>query len=189
VAPAARPFPTSHSAHNPKDALANIKASNADRDWDNAISSCGPIVPPCPPANDAFPVRRARIVAARLDTYRPSSPTASTWFRASQSIPCWSRGPDPTSVPPTPRRVIGASLFPRALAMNLMLINVSTRKFRRAVRLPEGDVPAPTGAIVDRLDKVGINPVTSTPAEFDAFFRSEAQRWAKAFHDSGIRLD
>src|SRR5450755_1922227 len=29
-------------------------------------------------------------------------------------------------------------------AMNLMLINVSTRKFRRAVRLPEGDVPAPT---------------------------------------------
>jgi len=28
-------------------------------------------------------------------------------------------------------------------AMNLMLINVSTRKFRGAVRLPEGDVPAP----------------------------------------------
>jgi len=27
-------------------------------------------------------------------------------------------------------------------AMNLMLINVSTRKFRRSVRLPEGDVPA-----------------------------------------------
>src|SRR5208282_3275821 len=31
-------------------------------------------------------------------------------------------------------------------AMNLMLINVSTRKFGRAVRLPEGDVPAPVGA-------------------------------------------
>jgi putative transposase len=26
-------------------------------------------------------------------------------------------------------------------AMNLMLINVSTRKLRRAVRLPEGDMP------------------------------------------------
>ena len=26
-------------------------------------------------------------------------------------------------------------------AMNLMLINVSTRKFSRAVRLPEGDLP------------------------------------------------
>jgi putative transposase len=35
-------------------------------------------------------------------------------------------------------------------AMNLMLINVSTRKFRRAVRLPEGDVPAPAGAGVSK---------------------------------------
>ena len=30
-------------------------------------------------------------------------------------------------------------------AMNLMLINVSTRKFRRSVRLPEGDVPVAAG--------------------------------------------
>ncbi|MEY9120457.1 hypothetical protein ABIA03_000259 [Bradyrhizobium yuanmingense] len=31
-------------------------------------------------------------------------------------------------------------------AMNLMLINVSTRRFGRAVRLPERDVPAPPGS-------------------------------------------
>jgi transposase-like protein len=31
-------------------------------------------------------------------------------------------------------------------ALNLMLINVSTRKFGRAMRLPEGDVPASNGA-------------------------------------------
>lgn len=31
-------------------------------------------------------------------------------------------------------------------AMNLTLINVSTRRFGRAVRLPEGDVPAPIGS-------------------------------------------
>src|SRR3974377_1777063 len=30
--------------------------------------------------------------------------------------------------------------------LDLMVINVSTRKFGRAVRLPEGDVPAPKGA-------------------------------------------
>ena len=29
--------------------------------------------------------------------------------------------------------------------MNLMLINVSTRKLKRAVRLPDGDLPAVTG--------------------------------------------
>jgi transposase-like protein len=35
-------------------------------------------------------------------------------------------------------------------AMNLMLINVSTRKFGRAVRLPEGDVAAPNGSGVSK---------------------------------------
>src|SRR6202171_4620604 len=35
-------------------------------------------------------------------------------------------------------------------AMKLMLINVSTRKFRRAVRLPEGEGPAPPGAGVSK---------------------------------------
>ena len=35
-------------------------------------------------------------------------------------------------------------------AMNLMLINVSTRRFSRAVRLPEGDIPAAAGAGVSK---------------------------------------
>jgi putative transposase len=35
-------------------------------------------------------------------------------------------------------------------AMNLMLINVSTRRFGRAVRLPEGDIPAPSGSGVSK---------------------------------------
>jgi putative transposase len=37
-------------------------------------------------------------------------------------------------------------------AMNLMLINVSTRRFGRAVRLPEGDVPAPPGSGVSKSE-------------------------------------
>ena len=41
----------------------------------------------------------------------------------------------------------------------------------------------------DKLVSSGINPVASTPEEFDAFFRKEAVRWAKAFKDSGIKLD
>ena len=43
--------------------------------------------------------------------------------------------------------------------------------------------------IHDKLEKAGINPVASTPDEFDAFFRQEAVRWKKAFDDSGIKLD
>jgi len=43
--------------------------------------------------------------------------------------------------------------------------------------------------VVQRLEQAGITPVTSTPAEFDAFFRKEAVRWTKVFRDSGITLD
>jgi hypothetical protein len=38
--------------------------------------------------------------------------------------------------------------------MTLMLINVSTRKFGRAVRLPGGDVPAGPGAGRNRRNRV-----------------------------------
>src|SRR5947209_5824918 len=44
-------------------------------------------------------------------------------------------------------------------------------------------------AIHAKLEQAGINPVSSTPDEFDAFFRHEAVRWKKAFDDSGIKLD
>ncbi len=41
----------------------------------------------------------------------------------------------------------------------------------------------------ERLIAAGLNPVSSTPEEFDAFFRKEAARWTKAFKESGIKLD
>ena len=44
-------------------------------------------------------------------------------------------------------------------------------------------------AIHAKLEQAGINPVSSTPDEFDDFFRYEAVRWKKAFDDSGIKLD
>jgi tripartite-type tricarboxylate transporter receptor subunit TctC len=44
-------------------------------------------------------------------------------------------------------------------------------------------------AMVDRLEKAGITPVDSTPAEFDAFIRSESERWSKVFQDNkGLKL-
>jgi tripartite-type tricarboxylate transporter receptor subunit TctC len=43
--------------------------------------------------------------------------------------------------------------------------------------------------VASRLEKAGISTVTSTPADFDAFFRKEAVRWSKVFKDSGIKLD
>ena len=43
--------------------------------------------------------------------------------------------------------------------------------------------------IAGKLEKSGISAVSSTPEEFDAFFRKEAVRWEKAFKESGIKLD
>ncbi len=40
-----------------------------------------------------------------------------------------------------------------------------------------------------KLIEAGINPVSSTPEEFDAFFRKEAVRWSTAFKESGIKFD
>jgi tripartite-type tricarboxylate transporter receptor subunit TctC len=44
-------------------------------------------------------------------------------------------------------------------------------------------------AVAERLDKAGINAVTTTPAEFDAFFRAEAERWTRFYKESGITLN
>ncbi|HEY6254662.1 MAG TPA: tripartite tricarboxylate transporter substrate-binding protein [Xanthobacteraceae bacterium] len=44
-------------------------------------------------------------------------------------------------------------------------------------------------ALYQRLERAGINAVSSTPDELDAFFRKEGVRWDKAFRESGIQLE
>ena len=39
-------------------------------------------------------------------------------------------------------------------------------------------------AMHERMEKAGITPISSTPAEFDAFIRSETARWAKVFAEN-----
>ena len=47
----------------------------------------------------------------------------------------------------------------------------------------------PTRRSPTSLRRPGSIAVSSTPEEFDAFFRKEAARWEKAFKESGIKLD
>jgi putative transposase len=65
----------------------------------------------------------------------------------------------------------------RRWAMNLMLINVSTRKLRRAVRLPEGDLPAAHG------------DGTSKSAASRRFVALSAQRMAEWMSSDLSQLD
>jgi putative transposase len=92
-------------------------------------------------AGFALPAAMAGAVIARAE---PRSRSASTPARWQLSGPaCATSG----ALPSWDRAVAEDCLGKWAV---LMLINVSTRKFRRAVRLPEGDVPAPTGAGVSK---------------------------------------
>jgi tripartite-type tricarboxylate transporter receptor subunit TctC len=40
-----------------------------------------------------------------------------------------------------------------------------------------------------KADAAGLYPATSTPAEFSAFIRTEAERWSKVVAETGIRYD
>ena len=44
-------------------------------------------------------------------------------------------------------------------------------------------------SVADRLEKAGILAVTTTPQEFDKFFRDEVVRWTRVYKESGIKLD
>jgi tripartite-type tricarboxylate transporter receptor subunit TctC len=44
-------------------------------------------------------------------------------------------------------------------------------------------------AVFKKLENSGITAVSSTPEEFEAYFRKEAVRWRTLFKESGIKLD
>ena len=44
--------------------------------------------------------------------------------------------------------------------------------------------------MLERMQKAGLFPVSSKPAEFDAFIRSETARWSKVIADNaGMRFE
>jgi len=74
-------------------------------------------------------------------------------------------------------------------AMNQMMINVSTRRFKRSVRLPEGDVPAPDGAGLSK---------SATSRRFVALSAARMKAWMEsrlddldllAIQSDGIHMD
>jgi tripartite-type tricarboxylate transporter receptor subunit TctC len=44
-------------------------------------------------------------------------------------------------------------------------------------------------AVKAKADASGLFPATSTPAEFSAFIRKEAERWSAVVKESGMRYD
>ena len=44
-------------------------------------------------------------------------------------------------------------------------------------------------AIAEKLDRAGINAVTTTPAEFSKFIHDETAHWARVFKETGVKFD
>ena len=61
---------------------------------------------------------------------------------------------------------------------------VIVEKIQRAVARTAAD-PEVSG----KLDRFGISAVSSTPDEFNRYFRAELERWSTVFRESGIKLD
>jgi tripartite-type tricarboxylate transporter receptor subunit TctC len=43
--------------------------------------------------------------------------------------------------------------------------------------------------LVERMDKMGMEPSGTTPEQFDAFIRSEIEKWRKVVKAAGIRAE
>jgi tripartite-type tricarboxylate transporter receptor subunit TctC len=57
-------------------------------------------------------------------------------------------------------------------------------KIQRAVARAAADPE-----VSSKLSNFGISAVSTTPAEFDSYFRNELERWSKIFKESGIVLE
>jgi len=60
------------------------------------------------------------------------------------------------------------------------LVNRTSADIARAVRSSD---------LTERMKQQGMEPVGSTPAEFDALIKSEIDKWAKVVKLSGAKVD
>jgi tripartite-type tricarboxylate transporter receptor subunit TctC len=60
------------------------------------------------------------------------------------------------------------------------IVEQLNRELRAALATPE---------VTAYMAETGIEPIGSTPAEFDAYFREERSRWARVIRDTGVKID
>ena len=100
-------------------------------------------------SSSAVPAMGGRTARPGIAGGRPKGNWASMAAKSSLSGPGYALATGKKMPLPSWEEAVSNDLLGK-WAMNLMLINVSTRKYGRAVRLPEGGIGAPSGSGVSK---------------------------------------
>jgi tripartite-type tricarboxylate transporter receptor subunit TctC len=73
---------------------------------------------------------------------------------------------------------INGVIVPRATPREI--VNRLNADFRRVLQMPD---------VTQRLGELGLQPVVNSPEEFDAYIRSEIDRWSKVAKAAGVKFD
>jgi tripartite-type tricarboxylate transporter receptor subunit TctC len=94
----------------------------------------------------------------------------------------------PASAPDIP---VIAETYPAVAAVSIYGVVVPSATPRDIVRKLGADVAAAvkTAAVAERMQQQGIEPVTSSPEQFDALIRAEVEKWAQVVKASGAKAD
>ena len=97
----------------------------------------------------------------------------------------------PQRAPESPEYPVVSESVPGVSALSIVGVVAPAATPRELVRKISGDIARAVTStdLTDRMKQQGMEPVGSTPEQFDALIRSEIEKWAKVVKLSGAKVD
>jgi len=97
----------------------------------------------------------------------------------------------PQRAPESPEYPVVAETVPGVSALSIVGVVAPAATPRELVRRISADIAraVKSSDLTDRMKQQGMEPVGSTPEQFDALIRSEIEKWAKVVKLSGAKVD
>jgi len=97
----------------------------------------------------------------------------------------------PQRAPESPEYPVVSESVPGVSALSIVGVVAPAATPRELVRRISADISRAVTStdLTDRMKQQGMEPVGSTPEQFDALVRSEIEKWAKVVKASGARVD
>ena len=97
----------------------------------------------------------------------------------------------PQRAPTAPEVPTIAETFPGFSVMSITGVVVPSATPRDIVSKASADINRALAAadLVERMGQHGMEPSGTTPAQFDAFIRTEIEKWSKVVKAAGAKLD